>query len=63
MRNSPDRDAGTFTVLRHEKSEPSLWLENGEVPLGWERLDFAGTVEERSAHVDEVWTVGPNGRD
>ncbi|GGX04867.1 hypothetical protein GCM10010297_27980 [Streptomyces malachitofuscus] len=59
MSTRNDVDTRTYTVLRNEKGEHSLWLENKEVPLGWERLDFTGTVEECSAYVDKVWYVGP----
>jgi len=49
-------DDARFEVLRNDEDQYSLWPEGMDVPAGWHQVGFAGTRDECSDHVDQVWT-------
>lgn len=47
---------GNYVVLVNNEGQHSLWPESKEVPNGWNRLAYTGSMNDCAAHVDEVWT-------
>jgi len=50
------RDDITYRVLVNDEEQYSLWPAHLDVPAGWRTEGPAGTRDECSAYVDEVWT-------
>ena len=46
----------TFTVVRNDEDQYSLWPTGRDMPPGWLSAGVTGTREECLAHIDTVWT-------
>lgn len=49
-------DRRSYDVVRNELGQFSIWLQQRDVPSGWNRLGMTGTKEECLKFIDEVWT-------
>ena len=46
----------TFTVVRNDEDQYSIWPASRDLPPGWLSAGVTGTREECLAHIDTVWT-------
>lgn len=46
----------TFTVVRNDEDQYSLWVAGRDLPPGWLSAGVTGSREECLAHIDTVWT-------
>lgn len=52
---SIDSDEATFLVVINDEEQYSIWLEEMDVPAGWQPTGMRGTKQECLRHIDEVW--------
>jgi MbtH protein len=46
----------TFTVVRNDEDQYSIWPAGRDLPPGWSSAGVTGSREECLAHIDTVWT-------
>ncbi|MEV7046687.1 MbtH family NRPS accessory protein [Amycolatopsis sp. NPDC051061] len=46
----------TFTVVRNDEDQYSIWPAGRALPPGWLSAGVTGSREECLAHIDTVWT-------
>lgn len=46
----------TFSVVRNDEEQYSVWPHGRDLPAGWHAAGFTGTKAECLSHVDTVWT-------
>ncbi len=46
----------TFTVVRNDEDQYSIWPAGRDLPPGWLSVGVTGSREECLAHIDTVWT-------
>ncbi|TQV68005.1 MbtH family NRPS accessory protein [Exilibacterium tricleocarpae] len=51
-----EEDTRIYDVVVNHEEQYSIWLENKELPLGWEKVGVTGPKDECLAHINEVWT-------
>ncbi|MFH8445917.1 MbtH family protein [Streptomyces sp. NPDC018026] len=56
MSNPFDDDKGTFSVLRNEEKQYSLWPHFAPVPAGWEAVHGPGSRQDMIDFIEESWT-------
>ena len=57
MQNHDDEeDTRTYRVVVNHEEQYSIWLQDKELPLGWEQVGVVGTKQECLSHINEVWT-------
>jgi MbtH protein len=51
-----ESDCDDFVVLVNDEEQYSLWRSQKEIPTGWRLCGMAGSKDECSKYVDEIWT-------
>lgn len=51
-----DDDQRTYTVVRNDEEQYSVWPTGRSVPPGWAEVGVTGTKAECLAHIRVVWT-------
>jgi MbtH protein len=46
----------TFTVVRNNEDQYSIWPAGRDLPPGWLNVGVTGPRDECLAHIDAVWT-------
>jgi MbtH protein len=46
----------TFTVVRNNEDQYSIWPAGRDLPPGWLNAGVTGPRDECLAHIDAVWT-------
>ncbi|WP_326953257.1 MULTISPECIES: MbtH family protein [unclassified Amycolatopsis] len=46
----------TFTVVRNDEDQYSIWPAGRDLPPGWLSAGVTGPRDECLAHIDAVWT-------
>jgi MbtH protein len=46
----------SFTVVRNDEDQYSLWWVGREIPPGWSEVGVTGSREDCLAHIEGVWT-------
>ncbi|MEU3495696.1 MbtH family NRPS accessory protein [Kitasatospora cineracea] len=44
-----------YRVVVNDEEQHALWPDGTDLPAGWRPEGFAGSEEECTAHVDQVW--------
>ncbi|WP_412538003.1 MbtH family NRPS accessory protein [Longispora sp. K20-0274] len=45
----------TYSVVRNDEEQYSVWEAGREVPAGWTGTGFTGERADCLAHIDEIW--------
>ncbi|MEU8256542.1 MbtH family protein [Micromonospora inaquosa] len=51
-----DDPTATFTVVRNDEEQYSIWPTAIAVPAGWTEVGVTGTKDECLARIEELWT-------
>ena len=51
-----DTERRLYQVVINHEQQYSIWPAGRSAPAGWTSAGFAGSLEECTAYVDQVWT-------
>ena len=51
-----DDDSVTYTVVRNDEEQYSIWPVTRAVPAGWHEVGTTGPRQDCLDHIDRVWT-------
>ena len=51
-----EEDTRIYSVVVNHEEQYSIWLDDKELPLGWEKVGVTGQKQECLDHIKEVWT-------
>lgn len=51
-----DEDTRTYRVVINHEEQYSIWLEDKDVPLGWNEVGVVGKKDECLQYIKENWT-------
>lgn len=56
MQRDAEEDTRMYQVVVNHEEQFSIWLQNKEIPLGWEEVGISGPKEKCLEHIKKVWT-------
>lgn len=56
MHPEDSEDLRTYTVVRNDEEQYSIWFADREAPIGWSEVGFRGSKADCLAFVEKEWT-------